>query len=287
MDQPTGSLARAPLTIVAVYAHPDDGEFHAAGSLAKWAAQGHHVHAICATDGALGSKRRDVAPGEVAAARARELASALAVIGAAPPILLGFPDGFLIDHRQALRERLIHHLRRLRADRVITFDPHKRYEIHPDHLTVGRMASEAAVFSCFPLLHPEHLDAGLDPVQPQEVWYMGPLEHKPNRVIDIAGTLKQKIAATLCHESQIEMLADWFVKGADPRALTPAQTGQLRSGAETFLEGMGRGMAMAYGGKVEIAECFYALPVGPGHFDNYQQMAMEQMGAPPEEPQFG
>ncbi len=287
MDQPAGSLATAPLTIVAVYAHPDDGEFHAAGSLAKWAAQGHHVHAICATDGALGSKRRDASPGEVAAARARELTSALAVIGAAPPILLGFPDGFLIDHRKELRERLIHHLRRLRADRVLTFDPHKRYEIHPDHLTVGRMASEAAVFSCFPLLHPEHLDAGLDPVQPEEVWYMGPLEHKPNRVIDIAGTLSTKIAATLCHESQIEMLADWFVKGADPRALTAEQTRQLRSGAETFLEGMGRGMAMAHGGKVEIAECFYALPVGPGHFDNYQQMAMEQMGAPPEEPQFG
>jgi LmbE family N-acetylglucosaminyl deacetylase len=287
MDHPAVPSPSPRLTIVAVYAHPDDGEFHAAGSLAKWAAEGHRVHAVCATDGALGSKRRDVSPSEVANARARELASALAVIGGEPPTMLGFPDGFLIDHRQALRERLVYNFRLLRADRVITFDPHKRYEIHPDHLTIGRMASEAAVFSCFPLLHPEHLDGGLEAVQPQEVWYMGPLEHKPNRIIDIAATLKTKIAATLCHESQIEMLADWFVKGADPRALTPQQTAQLHSGAETFLEGMGRGMAMASGGKVEIAECFYALPVGPGHFDNYQQMAMEQMGAPPEEPRFG
>ena len=287
MEHPAGSSTSARLTIVAVYAHPDDGEFHAAGSLAKWAAAGHRVHAICATDGALGSKRRDLTSAEVAAARARELTNALATIGGEPPTFLGFPDGFLIDHRKELRERLIYHLRRLRADRVLTFDPHKHYEIHPDHLTIGRMASEAAVFSCFPLLHPEHLDQGLLAVQPKEVWYMGPLEHKSNRIIDITATLKTKIAATLCHESQIEMLADWFVKGADPRALTPAQTAQLRSGAATFLEGMGRGMAMASGGKVEIAECFYALPVGPGHFDNYQQMAMEQMGAPPEEPQFG
>lgn len=287
MEHPTGSSTSAPQTIVAVYAHPDDGEFHAAGSLAKWAAAGHRVHTICATDGALGSKRRDVTASAVAAARARELTNALATIGGEPPIFLGFPDGFLIDHQKALRERLIHHLRRLRADRVITFDPHKRYEIHPDHLTIGRMASEAAVFACFPLLHPEHLDQGAPAVQPKEVWYMGPLEHKPNRIIDITATLKTKIRATLCHESQIEMLADWFVKGADPRALTPAQTAQLESGAETFLEGMGRGMALASGGKIEIAECFYALPVGPGHFDNYQQMAMEQMGAPPEEPQLG
>jgi LmbE family N-acetylglucosaminyl deacetylase len=287
MDQPAGSSPSARLTIVAVYAHPDDGEFHAAGSLAKWAAQGHRVLAVCATDGALGSKRRDLTTSEVAAARARELTSALATIGGEPPIFLGFPDGFLVDHAKALRERLIYHLRRLRADRVITFDPHKRYEIHPDHLTIGRMASEAAVFSCFPLLHPEHLDEGLEAVQPKEVWYMGPLEHKPNRVIDITATLKTKIAATLCHGSQMEMLADWFVKGANPTALTAPELAQLHAGAESFLEGMGRGMAIAHGCKVEIAECFYALPVGPGHFDNYQQMAMEQMGAPPEEPQFG
>ena len=290
MEKPAaspGSAAQPSLTIVAVYAHPDDGEFHAAGSLAKWAAAGHRVLAVCATDGALGSKRRDAVAGEVAAARARELTRALATHGAEPPILLGFPDGFLADHKKELRERLIYHLRRVRADRVLTFDPHKSYEIHPDHRTVGRMASEAAVFSCFPLLHPEHLAQGLEAVQPKEVWYMGPLEHTPNRIIDITATLKTKIRATLCHESQIEMLADWFVKGADPRALTPAQTAQLESGAETFLEGMGRGMALASGGKIEIAECFYALPVGPGHFDNYQQMAMEQMGAPPEEPQLG
>lgn len=274
------------LTIVAVYAHPDDMEFHAAGSMAKWAAQGHSIHAICATDGALGTLVSGQSPQQIAQTREKELASAMEIIGGHPPILLGFPDGFLRDHAKALRERLIYHFRRLKADRVLTFDPFKHYEIHPDHIEVGRMASEAAVFSCFPLLHPDHLASGEHPSQPSEVWYMGPLEHKPNRVVEIGSTLKQKIDATLCHGSQIEMLADWFVKGADPRNLTTQQKAQLRSGAESFLEGMGRGMAMAYGGKVEIAECFYALKTAPGHFDNYQQMAMEQMGAPPEEAQF-
>ena len=278
--------ARKPLTIVAVYAHPDDGEFHAAGSLAKWAAAGHRVVAICATDGAMGAKVRGSAPAEVAAKRAQELGAALSVIGAEPPIMLGFPDCFLMEHGPALRERLIYHFRRLRADRIITFDPFKHYEIHPDHIEAGRMASQAAVFSCFPLLHPDHLDGGIEPVQPTEVWYMGPLEHKPNRVIEIEPTLQKKIDATLCHGSQIEMLADWFVKGADPTKLSDAERAQLRAGLTNFLEGMGRGSAMAFGGKVQVAECFYALRVGPGHFDNYQQMAMETLGAPPEEPQF-
>lgn len=275
------------LTIAAVYAHPDDAEFYAGGTLAKWAAAGHRVLAICATDGTLGTKRRDADRQELGAMRARELAAALKVLGGEPPIMLGFPDGFLRDHAAALRERLIYHFRNLRLNRVLTFDPFKRYEIHPDHITVGRMASEAAVFSCFPLLHPEHIEEGLSPVQPEEVWYMGPLEHKPNRLIDIAATLDKKVTATLCHDSQIELLANWFVAGADPANLSDEHRVQLHEGARGFLDMMGRGMGFASAGKIEIAEAFYALKTGPGHFDNQQQMMMEMMGAPPEDPTLG
>ena len=128
------------LTIACIYAHPDDGEFWAGGSLAKWTAAGHRVHAICATDGSLGAKTRHADRAAVAAARERELAAALAVVGAEPPTMLGFPDGFLADHARALRERLVHELRTLRPDRIVTFDPWKRYEVHPDHVTAGRMA---------------------------------------------------------------------------------------------------------------------------------------------------
>jgi LmbE family N-acetylglucosaminyl deacetylase len=63
----------SPLTIAAVYAHPDDGEFFAAGTLAKWVKQGHKVHAICATRGDLGTKQRDASGGELGARRASEL----------------------------------------------------------------------------------------------------------------------------------------------------------------------------------------------------------------------
>jgi LmbE family N-acetylglucosaminyl deacetylase len=274
----------AKLTIAAVYAHPDDGEFFAAGSLAKWAAAGHDVHAICGTSGDLGTKRRDVAPGALAATRAAELGAAMAAIGGHPPIVLGYPDGRLREHAQEAKERLVYWFRKLRVDRVVTFDPWKRYEIHPDHIEIGRMASEAAAFSCFPLLHPEHLAEGHEPVQPREVWYMMPCEHRPNRVVDIRATFAKKVESLLCHSSQVEMLAGWFVAGADPTRLTPAQTAQLREGAATFLESMARGAAMLAPG-VELAEAFYALPVGPGHFDNYQEMFKEIVGAPPEAPE--
>lgn len=274
------------LRIAAVYAHPDDGEFFAAGTLAKWTAAGHTVFAICATNGDLGSKRRDVTRKTLSATRGAELGHALSLLGGEAPILLGFPDGFLRDHAAALRERLIYWFRRLRIDRVVTFDPWKRYEIHPDHIEAGRMASEAAVFSCFPLLHPEHLVDGVEPVQPKEVWYMMPTEHRPNRVIDISVTFQKKVESVLCHSSQIEMLADWFVRGADPHALSADQRAQLQHGTATFLEGMARGVAnMAPG--LELAEAFFAQPVGPGHFQNYQEMFMEAAGAPPAPPELG
>ncbi|MFT3774165.1 MAG: PIG-L deacetylase family protein [Minicystis sp.] len=274
------------LVIAAVYAHPDDGEFFAAGTLAKWAAAGHEVHAICCTSGDLGTKDRRVSPADLAKTRAAELAQAMAALGGHPPILLGYPDGGLREHAQAAKERLVYWFRKLRVDRVVTFDPWKRYEIHPDHIAVGRVASEAAAFSCFPLLYPAHLDEGLDPVQPREVWYMMPTEHRPNRVIDIGKTFRKKVESLLCHSSQIEMLADWFVPGADPTKLTPEQIGKLRDGAATFLEGMARGAAMIAPG-VELAEAFYALPVGPGHFDNYQEMFREAAGAPLDPPEIG
>lgn len=271
--------------IAAVYAHPDDGEFFAAGTLARFAQAGHKVYALCATGGDLGTKRRDVRRADLAASRAAELARAMTVIGGEPPIMLGYPDGALREHAQALRERLIYWLRRLRVTRVLTFDPWKRYEIHPDHIEAGRMASEAAAFSCFPLLHPEHLDEGLEPVQPSELWYMGPIEHRPNRVVDISTTFDKKVESVLCHSSQVEMLADWFVKGADPSKLDDAQRAQLAEGARGFLDGMARAVATLAPG-VERAEAFYALRVGPGHFENYQEMMMEMAGAPPAPPEL-
>lgn len=273
------SIDLAGKNIVAVYAHPDDGEFHAAGSLAKWARAGAKVYAICATDGTLGSKRGDVTRQALAATRAAELGRAMEAVGGAPPIMLGFPDGALREHAAALRERLVYWFRKLAPLRVLTFDPWKKYEIHPDHIEAGRIASEASVLSCFPLLHPEHLEGAVTAAQPSEVWYMAPQEHKPNRVVDVGATLQVKLTSLLCHLSQVEMLGDWFVPGADPTKLTDADTARLRAGATDFLDKMARAEAKFAKG-VEHGESFYAQRCGPGHFDNYKDMMMEALGAP-------
>ena len=96
-----------PLTIAAVYAHPDDGEFFAAGALTRWVKQGHKVHAICATRGDLGTRERGASREALGRTRAAELARAMEVIGGEPPILLDLPDGYVRESAAALKERLV------------------------------------------------------------------------------------------------------------------------------------------------------------------------------------
>ncbi|MHA2306227.1 MAG: PIG-L deacetylase family protein [Candidatus Hodarchaeales archaeon] len=264
--------------IVAAYAHPDDGEFLAGGTLAKWVEGGHQVYVICATNGNLGTKDRRIPKNELANIRKEELAEAMKVIGGNPPIFLGYDDGFVRENIDDLKEKLVYWFRKLKPDWIVTFDPWKTYEIHPDHIEVGRMASEAAVFACFPLLYPEHMEFGLEPHQPKELWYMTPMEHKPNRLVDISLTFEKKIKAILCHQSQVEMLADMFVTGADPTNLTDEQKTQLREGTKTLMQMASQALGALSEGKVELAEVFYAIKVGAGHFDNYQEMLQEMIG---------
>jgi LmbE family N-acetylglucosaminyl deacetylase len=265
-------------TIMTVYAHPDDGEFFAGGSLAKWVSDGYQIYAICATNGDLGTKDKYMDADKLIEIRKKELTEAMKLFGANPPIFLGFQDGFIRNNLEELKERLVYWFRKLKPSRIITFDPWKKYEIHPDHIEVGRIASEAAVFSCFPLLYPEHIEQGLEPHQPEEVWYMTPMEHKPNRLVDITRTMDKKIKAILCHRSQLEMLADMFVDGADPTNLTEDQKKQLKEGATSLLTMVAQGLASLSNGEMELAEAFYSIKIGAGHFDNYQVMLQELLG---------
>ncbi|MHA1431136.1 MAG: PIG-L deacetylase family protein [Candidatus Freyarchaeota archaeon] len=127
------------LNVVAIFAHPDDLSFFCAGTLAKWAEQGHSVYAICCTSGNVGTLRTDLTKEQVAEMRERELRAANEILGVKETIMLGYLDAGFMNGPE-LRERLVYYVRRLRADRVVTFDPWVSYEVHPDHVMVGRMA---------------------------------------------------------------------------------------------------------------------------------------------------
>ncbi len=272
-----------PLNVVAIFSHPDDLSFFCSGTLAKWAEEGHQIYALCCTSGNVGTLRTDLTKEQVAEMREKELRAANKILGVKETIMLGYPDGGFIKASE-LREKLIYYVRKLEADRVVTFDPWVAYEVHPDHLVVGRMAAEAAAFAAFPLLYPKQIREGLGHYACSEVWFMGLLDHAPNCFVDITSTLEKKVKAALKFEATLTLLARLFTPDIDPASVTPEQLEILSKHADTLL----RFMASTIGEKVKLkaAEAFYVQKTLPGHFDNFQQIMMEMLGNPPEPPKI-
>jgi len=206
--------------VLALVPHPDDAEFSAGGLLAKLAAEGARVHIVVATDGRRGSFEAD--SDTLIALRAEEMRRAAAVLGAEPPILLGYPDGEL-DTLPAgvLRERFIRAIRQFKPDVVVTQDPYAFFEPHPDHRVVAWAATEALNFSRMPLFHPEHLAEGLAPHLVVEKYFYANVPTLANRCVDISDYLARKVAALAEHRSQMTFLVAGVLYEAEAAGLNP------------------------------------------------------------------
>lgn len=147
------SAAPAPAgttpTLVAVFAHPDD-ETIVAPALARAARDGARVYVVVATDGRLGVSRHAGIPAgdSLATVRAGEARCSAAVLGAQPPVLLGFPDNGLAvlspwpgEPLDRLAKRIDSTLRVLKPDVVITWGPDGGYG-HQDHRLVGDVVTQ-------------------------------------------------------------------------------------------------------------------------------------------------
>jgi len=280
-------LETETINILAIIAHPDDLTFFSAGTIAKWAEQGHTISTICVTSGNVGTLRTDLTLENVAQMREKELRAANEILGVKNTIMLGYPDGGFIDGAK-LREELIYYVRKLKADRIVTFDPWVKYEVHPDHVVVGRMAAEAGAFAAFPLLYQDQIkNRGVEPYSCSDIWLMGLLGHQPNYFVDISSTIDKKVEAALRFEATLTLIADLFApsKGIDPADVTQDQLKKLSKYAKRLLQSM----ATTIGGKVnlKVAEAFYVQNVLPGHFDNFIQLMNEMLGNPPEKPKIG
>ena len=271
------------MNILAIFAHPDDLIYYSGGTIAKWAEQSHNLINLCCTRGEVGSLRFEITKEQCAALREKELRAANEVIGVKETIILNFPDGGLLNSSE-LRERLVYYVRKFKADRVITLDPWASYEVHPDHVIVGRMAAEAGTFAMFPLLYPEQIKEGIEPYHCSDIWFMGILGHQPNCFVDISSTLDKKIQAALKFEGTLELIAQLFSPDISPYNVSPKDMKKLSKNASRLF----RSMATAMGRRVDLkaAEAFYIQKVLPGHFDNFQQQMMEMLGNLPEPPKI-
>ncbi|MDH3499037.1 MAG: PIG-L family deacetylase [Acidimicrobiia bacterium] len=230
----------SPKRVLTIGAHPDDAEFGAGGTLAKWARAGCDVTMLIVTDGSKGTWDPDVDPQNLIAARRAEQRTAADAIGAGEVIHLDYVDGEL-EYTMGLRREMAHWIRRTRPDVVLAHDPWRRYMLHPDHRAAGWGAVDGLVAARDHLFFPEQLTDGLSHHRPDCMLLWAADE--PDHHEDITATIDAKIEALLCHSSQGTTTMD----GADTTITARAQfAAKIRERAAVNAAGTGFSMAEAF-----------------------------------------
>jgi LmbE family N-acetylglucosaminyl deacetylase len=143
--------------LLAVLAHPDDETFGTGGTLAVYASRGAAVFLVCATRGEVGEMKEEYLNGYGSSAdrRSAELRCASLKLGLAGIHFLpyrdsGMPGSPENHHPQALTAQpvekvaadIVHFMRMLKPQVVITFDPMGGYK-HPDHIAIHQATNLA------------------------------------------------------------------------------------------------------------------------------------------------
>lgn len=204
MADPRTPEPRTP--VLAVFAHPDDAEIAAGGTMANWVDAGREVHLLVLTNGDRGSQDPLLDRGELASIRVRETEAAARELGLASVRILDVHDGELENTTQ-VREQVVRRIREVRAESVLSVDPtavffRNSYYNHSDHRNAGWIGLDAAFpGSGNPHFFPEHLGEGLGVQDITEVW-LG-WTNEPNHVEDVTATWRRKIDALAKHDSQL------------------------------------------------------------------------------------
>jgi LmbE family N-acetylglucosaminyl deacetylase len=191
-----------PVQVMVVTPHPDDAEFGVAGSVARWVSEGREVVYIVCTNGDRGTSDRRIKPEELARIREQEQRDAASILGVREVIFLGYGDQCLEDTPE-FRKELVRLIRMYQPETVVTVDPYRRYFWwHRDHRVCGQVVMDAVFpYSRDHLAYPGFLEQGLEPHKVKELLLFNAEE--PNYRIDITDTFNLKLAALLCHKSQV------------------------------------------------------------------------------------
>ena len=190
--------------IMVITAHPDDAEFGAAGSIAKWTREGRRVVYVVCTSGDKGTDDPDITPQQLVKIREKEQKAAAAVVGVSDVVFLRYPDQGLEDTPD-FRKAIVRQIRKYKPETIITSDPYRRYIWHRDHRIIGQVTLDAV----FPYArnlpaYPDLIEEGLMPHRVQKILFFG--AEDVNLRIDITETFDLKLAALHCHESQMAQL---------------------------------------------------------------------------------
>ena len=197
-----------PRRILGVFAHPDDPEFFAGGTFAKWAMDGAEITFVLATSGDKGSDDPDMTHERLVEIREEEERRSAEVLGVKEVIFLRHTDGELFPTLQ-LRRDITRMIRLVKPDIVVTLDPTVYWRgttsiNHPDHRAIGAATLEAVFPTARDRLNFIELerDEGLLPHKALTIYIAGAAE--PTVKFDITNSIETKIRSLHEHKSQIK-----------------------------------------------------------------------------------
>ena len=193
--------------MLGVFAHPDDPEFFAGATFARWAAEGAEITFLMATSGDKGSADPEMTHDRLIEIREEEQRRAAAALGVKNVIFLRYRDGEL-EPSLDLRRDITRTVRQTKPDVVVTLDPTMWYSAssvnHPDHRAIG----EATLAAVFPTARDRlnfiemERDEGLDVHKTRQVYIAG--TPNPNIKVDVTAYIDTQINALREHKSQVK-----------------------------------------------------------------------------------
>ncbi len=233
--------------VLAIFAHPDDIEFRAAGTLLLLARRGWALHCCNLSAGDMGSSVMTAA--RTAATRRREAQASAKLMGATwhPPI---GRDVLLFYDERAIRQ-VCALVRKVQPAVILTHPPQDYME---DHTTTCRLAVTGAFtrgipnFRSMPARPPSLAPLTIYHAMPHGL--RDPLRRawKPEAWVNTAAVQRERLAALACHRSQHEWLgASQGMNSYLASAAEEARELGRRSKKFTHAEGWTRHLHLGFG----------------------------------------
>jgi len=163
------------MNVLAIGAHPDDIEFGCAGTLMKYADNGHNVFSMVFTGGGMGGSQ---------STRQREAEDAARKMGVKEILWKNYPDTEL-PLNKALIDDIEEAISTVRPAFIFV---HHKDDTHQDHRVLAQAAISATRYIR------------------NVLFYEGPtsVDFSPNVFVDVASHLDRKMATLAAHASQLE-----------------------------------------------------------------------------------
>ena len=223
-----------PLTVLCIFAHPDDEAFGSGGTLAGLVRKGHKLTVVSATNGDVGeiSDPALATPENLWEVRQEELRRAMAVTGIQDVRFLGYrdsgmdgtpdnenPSSLFKAEPAKVEERISALMEELSPDIVFTHDPTGGYG-HPDHVTVYARTTAVVesmtgkrphlYYVCFPRgnfrkLWQEMIDADITPpFAAESLDSIGSPDEYVTTIKDVSAYVEIKQESLRCHQTQLD-----------------------------------------------------------------------------------